>query len=104
MALFVLKKEYFCEHMRKIAFLIFCTALSASVSFAQDALDGAVWGIYAKDVSGKVLANRNSDVRLTPASNLKLVTTGAALHAFGPDYRFATGLGYTGEILGDGTL
>ncbi|MBO6029270.1 MAG: D-alanyl-D-alanine carboxypeptidase/D-alanyl-D-alanine-endopeptidase, partial [Bacteroidales bacterium] len=41
--------------------------------------------------------------RLVPASNLKLVTTGTALHALGPDFRFETGIGYTGTVE-DGTL
>ena len=50
------------------------------------------------------LASCNQDLRLTPASNLKLVTTGCALHRFGADYRFETRLGYTGRIDENGTL
>lgn len=56
-----------------------------------------------RDASGKVIASYNPDTRMAAASNTKLVTTGCALHAFGPDYRFKTGLGYTGRIA-DGTL
>ena len=61
-------------------------------------LKGAAWGVLAVDRDGNVLCSHNASQRLTPASNLKLVTTGTALHAFGPDYRFPTELGYTGEI------
>ena len=67
------------------------------------ALKGAAWGFMARDAQGNVIAQYNADTRLVPASNLKLVTTGAALHAFGPDYRFKTQLGYTGTVQ-DGTL
>lgn len=58
----------------------------------------AAWGVLAIDREGRTLASHNPAQRLVPASNLKLVTTGAALHAFGPDARFATEIGYTGEI------
>jgi D-alanyl-D-alanine carboxypeptidase/D-alanyl-D-alanine-endopeptidase (penicillin-binding protein 4) len=40
---------------------------------------------------------------MVPASNMKLITTGTALHALGPDFRFSTGIGYTGTVE-DGTL
>lgn len=68
------------------------------------ALKGAAVGFIATDAQGKVLASLDADERRVPASNLKLVTTGTALHALGPDYRFQTRLGYTGTILDDGTL
>ena len=71
---------------------------------SQEPLKGSVWGFYAVDAAGHVLASHNAGTRLLPASNRKLVTTGVALHAFGPDYRFRTSLGYTGTIEPDGTL
>lgn len=67
-------------------------------------MQGTLWGVSAVDAQGHTLASLNADSRMVPASNLKLVTTGAALHAFGPAYRFRTGIGYTGTILSDGTL
>ena len=70
----------------------------------QEPLKGSTWGIYARDASGKVLVSHNSGTRLMPASNRKLITTGVALHALGPDFRFRTGLGYTGVLQADGTL
>ena len=81
----------------------------AAVSYLESqlrsgVLKGATVGFCAKDAKGATLAAYNADSRLVPASNLKLITTGTALHAFGPDYRFRTGLGYTGTIREDGTL
>ena len=58
-------------------------------------LKGAVVGVMVQDAAGHVVASREADRRMVPASNLKLVTTGTALHALGPDFRFETGIGYT---------
>ena len=66
-------------------------------------LDGTVVGVMVRDAQGNAVAAFNEKQRMAPASNTKLVTTGCALHAFGPDYRFKTSLGYTGCIK-DGTL
>ena len=66
-------------------------------------LKGAVVGVMVQDAAGHVVASREPGRRMVPASNLKLVTTGAALHALGPDFRFTTGIGYTGTVE-DGTL
>ena len=70
-------------------------------------LKGAVVGVCAveaKSGESAPLVAYNASTRMVPASNLKLVTTGAALHAFGPEYRFKTGIGYSGSIDQDGTL
>ena len=81
-------------------------------------LKGAVVGVCAMDIAGqsgndgngagndkgKAVLAYNASTRMLPASNMKLVTTGAALRAFGPEYRFTTGIGYTGTIDKDGTL
>ena len=66
-------------------------------------LKGAVVGVMVQDAEGHVLASREAGRRMVPASNLKLVTTGTALHALGPDFRFETKIGCTGTIE-DGTL
>ena len=66
-------------------------------------LQGTLVGVSVQDAQGQALVAYNDTQRLTPASNTKLITTGCALHAFGPDHRFRTGLGYTGTIQ-DGTL
>lgn len=70
---------------------------------SREPLKGTVVGISVQDAQGNTVASLNDDLRLAPASNTKLVTTGCALHALGPDYRFKTGLGYTGTVK-DGTL
>ena len=70
-------------------------------------LNGAVVGVCAMEIAdqgGKTLVSYNASTRMVPASNMKLVTTGAALKAFGPEYRFTTGIGYSGTIGPDGTL
>ena len=67
------------------------------------ALADAVVGIYARKGDGQVLADINSKTMLVPASNMKLITTGAALHTLGPDYRFKTEIGHDGHIE-DGVL
>ena len=66
-------------------------------------LKGAVVGVCAVE-NGKTVVAYNASTRMVPASNMKLVTTGAALRAFGPEYRFKTEIGYTGSIDKDGTL
>ncbi len=58
---------------------------------ASPGLDGARTGIHIRSLSdGKVLFDRNSDELFNPASNMKLLTTAAALHFLGPSYLFRT--------------
>jgi serine-type D-Ala-D-Ala carboxypeptidase/endopeptidase (penicillin-binding protein 4) len=64
-------------------------ALHAVVSASP--LDGARTGILVSDVeTGQVLFSRDPDALLNPASNVKLVTTAAALARLGPEFRFDT--------------
>ena len=70
----------------------------------QPPLQGSVWGVLAVDNNGNVLIHRGEGQRLVPASTLKLVTCGAALHAFGAEHRFTTRLAHSGNITADGTL
>ena len=90
--------------------LLLCLGLQAQTlqqkvdqAVTKEPLQGAVVGVMVQDAAGHVLASREAGRRLVPASNLKLVTTGTALHALGPDFRFETGIGYTGMVE-DGTL
>ena len=54
-------------------------------------LAGARAGVLVSDVeSGQVLYAKDADVLLNPASNVKLVTSAAALARLGPEYRFST--------------
>lgn len=48
-------------------------------------------GIYIQDLkTGEVLYERNAQESMIPASNTKLVSSAAALHHLGPEYRFRT--------------
>jgi len=54
-------------------------------------LDGARTGLHVRSVSdGHVLFDRNGQQLFNPASNMKLLTTAAALHHLGPSYVFKT--------------
>lgn len=51
----------------------------------------ATWGIVAVSLDrGDTLLVRNPELPLVPASNLKVLTSAAALHHLGGDYRFLT--------------
>ena len=55
--------------------------------------------------SGSVIYSHNASSPLTPASNMKLVTTAAALHYLGPDFTYLTGVGLVGDsvaVIGSG--
>jgi D-alanyl-D-alanine carboxypeptidase/D-alanyl-D-alanine-endopeptidase (penicillin-binding protein 4) len=56
-------------------------------------------GIEVKSVkTGESLFHQNENKNFLPASNLKLVTTAAALGTLGPDFRYMTQLVTNGEI------
>lgn len=61
-------------------------------------LDGTVTGVSVRHAdTGEVMYSHEGDKRLRPASNMKLLTTAAALEILGPDYQFET------EVLTDET-
>ena len=64
----------------------------------EDWLEPASAAILAVKMSGDTVACSGSRKMLLPASTMKALTTGLALHSLGPDYRFETRLGYSGEI------
>jgi D-alanyl-D-alanine carboxypeptidase/D-alanyl-D-alanine-endopeptidase (penicillin-binding protein 4) len=66
---------------------------------------GAAIGFCLLDESGKpIFASPLASVALTPASSLKTVTSGAALHILGPDFQFETVLAGTTALDANGTL
>lgn len=53
-------------------------------------LQAARLGILLETQTGREIYARDADKFFVPASNVKLMTTAAALHRLGPDYRFRT--------------
>jgi len=65
----------------------------------RPALAPAVWGVEVRNVrTGAVVYARNAGKNFKPASTLKVVTTAAALDAFGPDARFRTTVETAGRL------
>ncbi len=74
------------------------TSFVDSMNAAPQLFAGS-WSYYLVDVdSGKVLSATNIDHGLTPASVMKLVTTGTALSLLGPQYKFSTTIEYDGTL------
>jgi serine-type D-Ala-D-Ala carboxypeptidase/endopeptidase (penicillin-binding protein 4) len=62
-------------------------------AFDSRPLSDATIGVHVLDLhSGATLYAREADKPLNPASNMKLLTTAAALHRLGPEYRYPTRL------------
>jgi D-alanyl-D-alanine carboxypeptidase len=69
-----------------------------SIVFAPP-LDQVNWGIQIVDpVRGQILYSQNAHRKFVPASNMKILSTAAALVLLGPEYRYET------EVWGVGTL
>jgi D-alanyl-D-alanine carboxypeptidase/D-alanyl-D-alanine-endopeptidase (penicillin-binding protein 4) len=78
-------------------------AIDAIVSRPEFA--SAFWGIEVRSLrTGRTLYARNAEKALRPASTLKLVTTAAALDAFGPDARIRTTVETSGRLDGLGRI
>ena len=73
-------------------------ALAESIA-ADPALADAVVSITARTGDGRVLMNIHSETMLVPASNMKLISTGTALHRLGPEHRFETAIAQDGEVI-----
>lgn len=60
----------------------------------------AQWSILAVSLDrGDVLYEREPDLMLAPASNMKILTTAAALYFLGPDFRYSTFLLADGPVV-----
>lgn len=63
------------------------------------------WSVYAEYTdNGKEIVAFKPDMRLAPASNLKVVTSGVAINLLGSNYRYETKLYFDGEINNNGEL
>ncbi len=69
----------------------------------NDLLKSSVFGVLAMTEGGDTLASWNSGTRMIPASTMKLVTTGMAIHRLGPDFKYVTRIAYDGAVK-DGVL
>ena len=99
--------------MKKIVFLLLvlgtCNVYSQTTSttlhtswskFTNDpAFKHASLSLYiVNNKTGKPLLEANSETGLAPASSLKVVTSATAYAILGQDYRYKTGLSYSGKI------
>jgi len=67
--------------------------------FGDPQFENAHWGVLIKSLkTGEVVYARNEKKMFMPASNMKLVTSSAALKVLGPDYRYNTKLVTNGNI------
>ena len=79
-------------------------ALAAELdsALAEPAFDRALWGVVVESLdNGQVLYRRDAERLFVPASNLKLMTTAAALARLGPDFRWTTTVLARGARHGD---
>lgn len=70
----------------------------------RPSLQGTSWAAAAVYTDGKHIFSVQPDLRLAPASALKLLTSAAALETFGPFYRFETQIYADALPDGDGVL
>ncbi len=74
-------------------------ATQPGLKLASGPLKGASVGVCVIDLgTGELLHAENADVRMVPASTLKVITGRMALDRLGADFRFRTTLAYTGQI------
>lgn len=65
---------------------------------SDPALAEATIGICARTGDGRTLAEIESDNMILPASNMKLISTGTALHRLGPEHQYITKIAHDGQI------
>jgi D-alanyl-D-alanine carboxypeptidase/D-alanyl-D-alanine-endopeptidase (penicillin-binding protein 4) len=83
--------------------------VSAASAGLTERIDGIINQPLQKDVqysivivkadSGEVVYSHNAKEAMVPASNMKVITTAAALKYLGPDYEFKTKVGLCGDTL-----
>ncbi|MCD6394986.1 MAG: D-alanyl-D-alanine carboxypeptidase/D-alanyl-D-alanine-endopeptidase [Planctomycetes bacterium] len=91
-----------------IALLGFCFALPADASLTSD-INAIVTSKSQKNAhftvrvvtapTGRAVYTRCADELMIPASNMKIITSAAAIHYLGPGYEFTTKVGLRGRTL-----
>lgn len=67
----------------------------------DERLDGTTAGVSVRSAeTGEVLYEENGDLRLHPASNIKLLSGAGAMENLGPDYQFSTEVWADGDVRG----
>ena len=93
--------------MRKLTtFILLFVGVNCFAQFAKfeamlsdSLLKNASIAFYVADAnSGSVVYSHNPKVSLVPASNMKLISSAAALELLGPAHIFKTSIGYTGAL------
>jgi serine-type D-Ala-D-Ala carboxypeptidase/endopeptidase (penicillin-binding protein 4) len=72
--------------------------------FANSPADRVVWGVSVRVPGGGSLYQRNANLLLHPASNMKLVTLATSAERLGWDFRFETTIRATSPVDSDGTV
>ena len=94
-----LKLQYWIIAVFITGFLPTAKAESIQSILARSSQKKAEFAICVMDASGQVVYSHQADRTMIPASNMKLVTSAAALHYLGPEYRFETKIGLLGDDL-----
>ena len=85
----------------------FDAALARDIDQLIDGSDSARarWGVFVMSLrDGRVLYSRAGDSLFTPASNMKIYTTAAALDLLGPDFRWRTSVYASTQPTTDGVI
>ncbi|WP_082232130.1 D-alanyl-D-alanine carboxypeptidase/D-alanyl-D-alanine endopeptidase [Halobacillus massiliensis] len=76
-----------------------------NVILTDEKLNGALAGVSVRSSdTGELIYENDGDLRLKPASNMKLITGAAALDTLGPEYQFTTEVLAEGEVKGNGKM
>lgn len=68
----------------------------------DERLTGAITGVSIRNAkTGELVYSSYGEIRLHPASNMKLLTAAAAMEQLGPEYRFSTEVLTEGKIEGE---
>ena len=104
------------KYLLIIPYLLFCFNIFAqnkiqnlekafNILLADEQAKHALTSICVLDAkTGKVLFAKNEQIGLATASTLKTITAASAFSILGKDFQFQTTLGYSGNIMADGTL